>query len=273
MGSFKSIQLVKLQGIYWDMMDFTLEILVFLFFVAFVAGFLDTLAGGGGLIALPALIMSGIPPLSALGTNKLQGSMGTATATYMMVRKKKVLWSDVKYLMLSAFIGAVMGTIAIQFVNTELLAFVIPVVLVCIAVYFLLSPQPQKEGGTPRLSMGKYQKFIVPSIGWYDGMFGPGTGSFFALAGVSLRGNGLIDATAVAKTLNFSTNIASLIVFLVAGKVVWLVGGVMMLGQFFGAWAGSQCLFRANPKYLRLVVVAMCIGMLGKYAFSMGWIA
>lgn len=104
-------------------------------------------------------------------------------------------------------------------------------------------------------------------------MFGPGTGSFFALAGVSLRGQGLIDATAIAKTLNFSTNIASLLVFLFVGKVVWLVGALMMVGQFCGAWCGAKFLFKINPGYLRLVVVAMCFAMLGKYVLSMGWLA
>ncbi len=256
-----------------EITGFTVELLSFLLIASFVAGFLDTLAGGGGLIALPALMMAGIPPLSALGTNKLQGTMGTATATYMMLKNRRVSWVDVKFLMLAAFIGAVMGTIAVQFINTELLVFVIPAVLLLIAVYFLLSPLPQMGITKARVSKGKYQKIIVPLIGWYDGMFGPGTGSFFALAGVSLQGHGLIDATAVAKTLNFSTNIASLMVFLLAGKVVWLVGLIMMVGQFAGAWGGSQCLFRINPKYLRLIVVTMCLAMLTKYAFSSGWIA
>jgi hypothetical protein len=256
-----------------EIAGFTIELLTFLFLAAFVAGFIDTLAGGGGLIALPALMMSGIPPLSALGTNKLQGTMGTATATFMMLRNRRVSWHDVKFLMLSAFVGAVMGTVAVQFINTEFLTLVIPVVLLMIAVYFVLAPQPVLGFTQPRLSKGKYQNIIVPSIGWYDGMFGPGTGSFFALAGVSLRGHGLIDATAVAKTLNFSTNIASLMVFLLAGKVVWLLGILMMIGQFAGAWGGSHCLFRIQPKYLRLIVVAMCLGMLTKYVFSRGWFA
>jgi hypothetical protein len=256
-----------------EITGFTIELLIFLFVAAFVAGFIDTLAGGGGLIALPALMMSGVPPLSALGTNKLQGTMGTATATFMMLRNERVCWDDVKYLMISAFVGAVLGTVAVQFINTEFLTLVIPAVLLLIAVYFLLAPQPVLGLTKPRLSKGKYQNIIVPSIGWYDGMFGPGTGSFFALAGVSLRGHGLIDATAVAKTLNFSTNIASLMVFLLAGKVVWLVGILMMIGQFAGAWGGSHCLFRIHPKYLRLIVVAMCLGMLTKYAFSRGWFA
>jgi len=254
-----------------EIQSFTVELLAILFLASFVAGFLDTLAGGGGLIVLPALVLSGIPPLSALGTNKLQGTMGTATATYMMLRNRRVSWSDIKFLMLSAFIGSIFGTIAVQFINTEFLTFVIPAVLLFTAMYFLLAPQPREGSANSRLSKGRYQKVIVPLIGWYDGMFGPGTGSFFALAGVSLRGLGLIDATAVAKTLNFSTNIASLLVFLIAGKVVWLIGFLMMIGQFFGAWGGSKCLFRMNPKYLRLIVVTMCVGMLVKYAFSMGW--
>ncbi len=248
----------------------TAQLLVFLFFAAFVAGFLDTLAGGGGLIALPALLMTGIPPLFALGTNKLQGTIGTATATYMMLRMKKVRWHEVRFLMFTAFAGAAFGTIIVQFVNVELLSMVIPAVLLLIALYFLFSPQPRAVSSKALMSESKYKKIIVPLIGCYDGMFGPGTGSFFALAGVSLRGLGLIDATVVAKTLNFSTNIASLMIFLFAGKVVWVAGFIMMGGQFAGAWCAANCLFKINPQHLRFIVVFMCLGMLAKYAFSSG---
>lgn len=245
--------------------------ITFLFFVSFVAGFLDTLAGGGGLLTLPALIMSGVSPLFALGTNKLQGTMGTATATLVMFRSRKVYWTDVRLLMLGAFIGAVLGTIAVQFINTEILSFVIPAVLLMTALYFLIVPLDQIAGRRPKCSQTVYNGLIIPVIGWYDGMFGPGTGSFFALSGVSLRGLGLIDATAVAKTLNFATNIASLIIFVMAGKVVWIVGLLMMVGQFFGAWAGSQCLLKIQVKYLRLIVVTMCCAMLVKYGLSIEW--
>jgi uncharacterized membrane protein YfcA len=250
---------------------FSSELLLFLFLAAIVAGFLDTLAGGGGLITLPALILSGIPPLAALGTNKLQGSMGTLTATLVMLRKGRVHWDDVKFLMLSAFIGSLAGTIVVQFINTKLLTLVIPAVLLCTALYFIAAPQPGDKGPLkPRMSNSLYAKTVVPLIGWYDGMFGPGTGSFFALAGVTLRGCHLIDATAVAKTLNFSTNFASLLVFLIAGKVAWIVGIVMICGQFAGAYLGSLCLLRINPKFLRLVIVCMCLAMLGRYAWSLG---
>ena len=254
-----------------DLALVSVEIIAFLFFIAIIAGFIDTLAGGGGLITLPALMMSGVPPLAALGTNKLQASMGTATATYMMLKKKRVDFSDVKLLMLAAFIGSVIGTIIIQYVDTQVLTFVIPVVLLLIAIYFIVAPVAT-ETAKPKLSQGKYQYSVVPAIGAYDGMFGPGTGSFFALAGVSLRGHCLVNSTAVAKTLNFATNFASLIVFVLAGQVVWLIGLLMMLGQVIGAWLGSHCLFKVNPSHLRMLVVVMCLGMLLKYSFSIGWI-
>lgn len=254
-----------------ELTSFSFELLTLLFFTAVLAGFLDTLAGGGGLISMPALLLSGIPPLAALGTNKLQGSMGTATATYMIINNKKVCWHDIKHLMLSAFIGATLGAIVVQFINTEILSFIIPMVLLFIVIYFLISPKLPESNGKTNLSYQKYKNIVVPLIGGYDGMFGPGTGSFFALAGVSCQGHGLISSTAVAKPLNFSTNIASLIIFLVAGQIVWITGILMMIGQAIGAWLGAHCLFKINPSYLRTLVILMSTAMLIKYSHSMGW--
>ena len=253
-----------------EIASLSLEVLAFLFAAAFIAGFMDTLAGGGGLIVLPALIISGIPPLLALGTNKLQGTMGTATASLMMLRNRKVQWGNVRRPMLFAFIGSVLGTISVQFVDTTVLVLVIPAVLLVIAIYFIVSPLIKSKHIGARISKEKYQRTIVPAIGWYDGMFGPGTGSFFALAGVSLRGENLIDATAGAKTFNFATNIASLCVFLFVGKVMWSAGLVMMVGQVAGAWLGSKCLLTINANVLRILVVTMCLAMLCKYVLSMG---
>lgn len=251
-----------------ELFDLSIGLLVFLFLIAVLAGLIDTLAGGGGLIVLPALIMSGVPPLQALGTNKLQGTMGTATATAMMFKNSKVSWHSVKYMMLTAFLGAVVGTVIVQFIDTQVLSYVIPIVLFLIGLYFLLSPVATEDAKSAKITNQKYQNSIVPVIGAYDGMFGPGTGSFFALAGVSLRGFALVKATAEAKPLNFATNIASLIVFIAAGKVIWLIGGLMMIGQVIGAWLGAKCLFIVNPKYIRAMVVFMCFAMLAKYVMT-----
>ena len=243
----------------------TIEIALFLFTIAIVAGFLDTLAGGGGLLTLPALMMSGMPPLAALATNKLQSSMGTGTASLMMLRGRRVRWHQVKYLMLSAFIGSAIGTVMIQFIDAEMLTAVIPIVITIIGFYFLFTPTIDEDNKPEKVSSASYKRFVVPIIGCYDGIFGPGTGSFFTLAGRALRGQKFLEATAIAKTLNFSTNIASLIVFLFAGHVIWLAGMVMMVGQFIGAWLGSHCLFKIPVNYLRYLVVFMCFAMLIKY--------
>jgi len=251
-----------------ELVDLTFGLLVFLFCIALTAGFIDTLAGGGGLLTLPALILSGLPPLFALGTNKFQSSMGSGTATYMMLSKKRIVFSEIKFKMLTAFCGSLCGTILIQFINARVLSFVIPIILLVIAVYFLISPRPLVEEGEEKISSAKYANLVIPSIGFYDGMFGPGTGSFFVLAGVALKGRGLVHSTAIAKSLNFATNIASLIIFLFAGKVIFLIGIIMMLGQGIGARIGSHFLFHINPNYLRYLIIIMCLGMLTKYAIN-----
>jgi uncharacterized membrane protein YfcA len=168
----------------------------------------------------------------------------------------------------AAFIGSAIGTIIVQFVNTEALTFIIPVVISVIGIYFLVTPTVDAENKSAKVSTLGYRNFVVPLIGYYDGILGPGTGSFFTLAVRALRGQKFLEATAIAKTLNFSTNIASLIVFLFAGQVIWLVGFTMMFGQFIGAWLGAHCLFKIPVTYLRYLVVIMCFGMLTKYVMT-----
>ena len=248
-----------------ELINFSFELLALLFLVAIVAGFLDTLAGGGGLLTLPALLMTGIPPLASLATNKLQSTMGTATAALIMIKNKRVRWHDIRYLMLAAFLGSVVGTLIVQLINTEVLAIIMPIVIAGIGVYFLVTPTVEKANNKPKISSSAYRLIVVPIIGCYDGIFGPGTGSFFALSGRALSALSFLQATAAAKTLNFSTNFASLIVFIFAGHVFWLVGIVMMLGQFIGAWLGAHFLFKIPVKYLRYLVVFMCFAMLLKY--------
>jgi len=249
-------------------LDFSFEALTLLFLVAACAGLLDTLAGGGGLITIPALVLAGVPPLAALGTNKLQGCVGTATSSFLLLKRKKIHWAELRWLMLAAFLGSVIGTIVIQFVDTAVLRFMIPCVLVIIAVYFIASPYLKVDTTRPRISDSAYKKVVMPIIGGYDGMFGPGTGSFFALAGVSLRGLELVNATAIAKPLNFATNLASLAVFLIAGQVFWTAGFTMMMGQALGAWIGSHYLYKVNPALLRIIIVTVCLLMLGRYLYQ-----
>lgn len=243
-------------------MEITWHALVILALVALLAGFLDTLAGGGGLLTLPALLLAGVPPLAALGTNKLQGSFGTGMATYQVLRRRRVSWATVKWPMLIAFAGSVAGAVAIQFVDTDGLRILIPAVLALIAAYFLFVPRAHHPPAEPRIGEGSFHGAVVPAIGAYDGAFGPGTGSLFALTGVALRAQTLVQSTAVAKTLNFATNVASLAVFLVVGQVVWIAGVAMIGGQLLGSYVASHVLFRVKPLVLRVLIVVMSLGML-----------
>ncbi len=243
-------------------MELGWDTLALLAVVALVAGFLDTLAGGGGLLTLPALLLAGVPPLAALGTNKLQGSFGTGMATYQVLRRGRVSWSQVRWPMLFAFGGAAAGSVAIQRVNTDGLRALIPVVLAVIAAYFLFAPRAHEPPLEPRIGERPFRTFVVPAIGAYDGAFGPGTGSLFALSGVALLAQTLVQSTAVAKTLNFATNVASLAVFLVAGHVVWVAGAAMIAGQLVGAYAASHVLFRVKPLVIRILIVVMSLSML-----------
>jgi len=254
-------------------MQISIELLGVLFVVAIIAGFVDTLAGGGGLITVPSLILAGVPSIMALGTNKLQGCIGTATATLIMFRKGKIQWAALKAAMLYAFVGAVFGTLVLQFIPSAALNFIVPAVLLIIAGYFIFSSHISMSGSRPRMGEAAFHKAVIPTIGFYDGFFGPGTGSFFSLAGVALRGQSLLDATVSAKALNFSTNVASLIVFIFAAKIVWSIGLVMMAGQVIGAWLGAHSLFRIPTQFLRLLIVAVCLAMLVKYSVQMGWLA
>ena len=251
-----------------DIANFSIEILTFLFFVGVVAGFLDTLVGGGGLLAVPALLLSGIPPIYVLGTNKFQGSMGTGIATFLLFRKKKLDWNSVKSLMFASFIGSIVGGVIIQFVDTQFLSFVIPIVLVFIAIYFIVSPKPKSTVGNSKPNK-KFELFAVPVVGFYDGMFGPGAGSFFAMTGVMLKKLEIIQATILAKPLNFASNIAGFIVFFSFGHIAFLIGLLMMMGQMIGAFFGTHYLLKANPLIIRLLIVIISISMLIKYMLSL----
>ena len=251
-----------------DIGNFSIEIITFLFCVGVVAGFLDTLVGGGGLLAVPALLLSGIPPIYVLGTNKFQGSMGTGLATFLLFKKKKLDWNSVKNLMFASFIGSIVGGVIIQFFDTQFLSFVIPIVLVFIAIYFIISPKPKSITSNPKPNK-KFELYAVPVVGFYDGMFGPGAGSFFAMTGVMIKKLEIIQATILAKPLNFASNIAGFIVFFSFGHIAFLIGLLMMMGQMIGAFFGTHYLLKANPLIIRLLIVIISISMLIKYTLSL----
>jgi uncharacterized protein len=240
-------------------LEFTVVLLLAL--AGFAAGFIDSIAGGGGLLALPSLLLAGLDPVAALATNKLQGTFGTASATWTFWRKGRLNPAAHLREVVTVFIGAAFGVVAVAYAPTELLNAIMPVLLIGIAVYFALSPRLTDQSSHPRLGPKYFVFGFAPVIGFYDGIFGPGTGSFFMLALVALFGCGIIEATGRTKLLNFTSNIASLIMFAFGGKIVWSVGLVMGLAQFAGAQIGSRLAIRNGAAIIRPLLVIVCIAM------------
>lgn len=236
--------------------------------VAAAAGFVDTLAGGGSLITLPTLLLAQVPPLHALAINKLQSTCGSGTATVMMLRHRLVALAGNRGKFAAALAGSICGTLLVQRLHAGVLDTIIPIVLVVICGYVLFSPKVGEIARVARMSEPLYRAAVVPLIGLYDGSFGPGTGSFFAMSAVALRGRTLLEATAQAKLLNFATNLASAVVFTASGRVLWPLALSMGVGQMIGATLGGRVLARGHTALIRPLIVTASLGMIGRYLWQ-----
>lgn len=243
------------------MPDFSVDVLILLSAVATVAGFIDAVAGGGGLLTIPALLMAGMSPVQALATNKLQACFGSFTATRFFVREGLLSPRAERWTVLATGLGAGGGALAVQWLAPDLLIRFMPYALMVIAVYLLLRKKAVYGLQTARLSRPLFNASAAPGIGFYDGFFGPGTGTFFTLSYTQLRGLDLVQATAHAKLLNFTTNIMSLLVFILSGQIIWLVGLCMAAGQTLGARLGAAAALKQGVDFIRLMTVVVCLLM------------
>lgn len=252
-------------------MSFSIEILLLLFFIAMFAGTLDAIAGGGGLITIPALLAVGVPPTMALGTNKLQACGGSFSASLYFIRKKTVSLKQIWLLILLTFIGAAGGTIFVQLLDVSQLNALLPFLILVIAGYFLFSKTLNDQDRQQRISYTLFAFTAAVGIGFYDGMFGPATGSFFTLAFVLLLGFNLTKSVAHAKVLNFTSNIASLIFFMLGGAILWKVGLVMMAGQFIGGNIGARLVVTKGKQLIRPLIVIISLIMVAKMLWDQGY--
>jgi uncharacterized membrane protein YfcA len=232
-----------------------------LFGVGLLAGFIDAIAGGGGLISLPALLFAGLTPAQALATNKLQGTFGSFSSSVYFIRRGLVDLRSMAWMLGCTFVGAALGALLIQQIDPGFLTAVIPILLILIALYFWLSPQVGEEDVQQRISPLTFALSIGFGVGFYDGFFGPGAGSFYAIGFVSLMGYGLTKATAHTKVLNFTSNVAALLFFILGGQVVWTLGLVMAGGQLIGGRLGATLVVLKGAALIRPLVVILCILM------------
>ena len=252
-------------------MDFGIDILLLFFLVAVLAGWVDVIAGGGGLLTIPVLMLLGLPPATAMATNKLQGSMGTLTASVYFIRKGAVNFREIKLLIVMTFFGSLFGAWLIIRMNPEQLVVYIPILLILMGLYFLFSPHIDDQDRRHKLNLTAFALLVCPSLCFYDGFFGPGTGSFMALAFVLLCGYNLAKATAHAKILNFTSNFSSLIYFVVYGDIAWEVGLIMMLGQFIGAMSGAKMVLTKGTRIIKPIVVTVCFVMSANILIRAYW--
>lgn len=252
-------------------MEFGLDILTLLFVAAFIAGFIDAIAGGGGLITIPALLSVGIPPAMALGTNKLQACGGSFSASLYFIRQKAVNLREIWLLILLTFIGASLGTIFVQLIDVNALKVALPFFVLIIGIYFLFSPSLGEEDRKQRIGYPLFSFTAAAGIGFYDGMFGPATGSFLTLAFVLLLGFNLSKGVAHAKILNFTSNFASLIFFMLGGAILWKVGFVMMIGQFIGGNLGARMVVTKGKQIIRPLIVSMSFIIVAKMLWDQGY--
>lgn len=249
-------------------MELDITLIVILLVTGFGAGMIDAIAGGGGLITLPVLLSTGMSPVEALATNKLQGSFGTLAASYYFVRKKLVDLSQMKLMICCTFIGATLGTVLVQQIDTSLLASIMPLLLVLIALYFMFSKRIGDEDRDRKVSNAVFAFVFTFAIGFYDGFFGPGTGTFFAVACVSVLGFSMARATAHTKVLNFISNIASLIFFAIGGNIIWVAGFIMAAGQLVGGQLGARMVVSKGVSLVRPLIVVVTLAMSAKLFFD-----
>uniref|UniRef100_UPI004048F8BD TSUP family transporter n=1 Tax=Cephaloticoccus sp. TaxID=1985742 RepID=UPI004048F8BD len=236
-----------------------------LFLTGIIAGLVDSTAGGGGIITVPVLLNFGLPVPLALGTNKLQSSFGSVSAAWHYSRAGVVKFRDCRLGIVMTLIGAALGALTVELIDSQLLGQLIPWLLGGILLYTLIRPRVGEQDHPPRLPWAWFYTAFGLGIGFYDGFFGPGTGAFWAMAFVIVQGQNFVKATGHTKVMNATSNLASLAVFLWHGSVLFSAGIAMGVGQMIGAKIGSGLVVKGGVRFVRplfLVVVTVTLGRL-----------
>ncbi len=244
-------------------MILTPETIAFLVAAAFIAAAIDAMAGGGGLISLPALMAVGIPPVAAVATNKLQSSFGTFGACIAYARAGHMNLRVYRWPVIAAFLGSIGGAWLIQRVNPQILAGLMPVLLISIAAYYMFSPKAGDLDQRQRVGIAALS-LLIGIVGFYDGFFGPGAGAFYATIFLALGGLSLVRATAHAKAANFASNIAGLLTMIAGGHVLWVAGLAMAVGSIAGGQIGSHLGMRFGSKLIKPLLIIMSLALTAK---------
>ncbi|MGB0958909.1 MAG: TSUP family transporter [Halocynthiibacter sp.] len=243
------------------------EILALLILAGFLAGFVDAIAGGGGLVALPVMLFAGATPIEALSTNKVQGLFGAGSAAVTYARAGHVDWRDQAKPFFIAVLAGVLGAILTSKLPVEFVRQMLPFALIGIALFFALKPNLDDSARHARIGLGAFTVTFVPLVGFYDGLIGPGAGAFYMLAFVGFAGLGILEATARTKVANFGSNIGGMLAFAVFAAPWWGVGLAMGVAQIFGARVGAKLAMKKGAKLIKPLLIFMSIAMAIKLLF------
>lgn len=243
-------------------------ILAALIAVAFLAGFIDAIAGGGGLLTIPALLTAGLPPHLVLGTNKLCATFGSATASLAFYRRKLFRPGEWRRALLATLIGALLGASLAHQLPASWLNQMLPVVVFGCGLYLLLSRTPTKSH-PPDAAPGKLRQWPQGlTLGFYDGVAGPGTGAFWTVSSLLLHPLDLLRASGVARSMNFVSNAAALSIFIIHGQVAWGLGIGMGLALMLGAYMGARTAIRGGAGFIRPVFILVVLALSARLAWQ-----
>lgn len=236
---------------------------------ALAAGFVDAIAGGGGVLTVPALFASGMPPHLALGTNKAQSVVGTLTALARFARAGLVDPQRAVPAFVAAFLGALAGTRLVLWISPALLRPVAVVLLLAVAGWLTLRRELHASDVAPPPSPRLRAALIAFCLGCYDGFFGPGTGTFLVVLHAKFLRDPLDRASANAKVANVASNLGALALFLLHGSVLWRVALPMAVAQSVGGWIGSNLAIRHGGPLVRRIVLIVVVLLVGKLLFDL----
>ncbi len=242
-------------------MELKLITFIIVCLAVFLASFVDSIAGGGGLISLPVYLMSGLPVHNAIATNKLSSTTGTAFSTARLVKNR---FADLQLAVpsiLAALIGSIIGANIALHTSDRVLQIILVVLLPVIAAYVLMKKnlEPEEPFSVPRKRMLAIVVLSSFIIGMYDGFYGPGTGTFLILAFTGLAKMDLKTASGNTKLVNLSSNVAALVTFILAGKVIWTLGIAASMFSIAGHWIGSGFVMKDGTKIVRPIIIVVLI--------------
>jgi uncharacterized membrane protein YfcA len=232
------------------------------------AGTVDAIAGGGGLVTVPALLVAGLPEPLALGTNKGQSVWGSLSAMIAFWRADRIDRRQALFAFPLGFAGAIVGARLVLLIDRDALRPIVIALLVGAAALLVLR-KPSRDADDPSRRRPLVAAALALVIGAYDGFFGPGTGTFLIVGFVALCGRSLLHASADAKVVNFASNLASVLVFARAGTIEWAIALPMAAGQLVGGMIGARLALRGGARLVRVVVLVVSGALVAKLAFDL----